>query len=171
MESRVSIARSLTFILLVGPTVVTAHGAMAAGDESEEWGGGRLFFQGREIAPPAELSGFGGWALFANGIQVDPLPCEWDPEPVDRWCGTDDGIPEDPWHRRLVEQDLAVERLLALSVLPLVMIGCDYLYRPEAEEAGRVLRALDAGDLEAVLRAGAPEEAVRDLRLVGKEEP
>lgn len=153
-------------IEVIGLFFVVAACPAAAGDRSEEWGGGRMFFQGWEIMPPVEFAGFGGPILFADGIRVDPLPCDFDPEPEwgRDWCGTNE---DDAWRHRLAQQELAVERLLALSSLPLVMIGCDYFYRPDADQAERVLNALDAGDLEAMVKAGAPAEVARDLRLAG----
>lgn len=129
---------------------------------SEDWGGGRLYVQGREIAPPLWFTGFGGSVLYANKIQVDPWPCDPLPEyPAGPVCGTMPRPDDDPQ----AHQELVVDRILALSSLPLVMIGCDYSYRPLPEEAARVLLALDAGDIEAAVAAGAPAEAARDLRL------
>jgi len=157
-------------VVLVG-LALAVPSPTAAADPSGTWGGGRMFFQGHEIVPPIEFSGLGLSTLFANGVRVDPLPCESSPEPdpFRQWCGTTDGSPENPWSRRLAQQELAIDRILALSRLPLVMIGCDYFYRPGAEEADRVLQAIDGGDPEAMVESGAPAEVVRDLRVAREE--
>jgi hypothetical protein len=164
-------SRSLTLIVLflhAFPCTAPADGW------SEDWGDGRVFIEGHEIVPPLDLVGFGTLSLYASGVRIDPLPCEpyWHPPEAGGWiCGNaeiprDPFWPEDPWLQRLALQDRAVTALVLLSRLPLVMIGCDYLYRPGPEEAALVLAAIDAGAADLVVEAGLlPEEAARDLRV------
>jgi len=64
----------LKLIVAAAALVLSTQARAAEGGWSVDWGGGRLYIQGREIAPPLWFTGFGGSVLYANRIQVDPWP-------------------------------------------------------------------------------------------------
>ena len=148
-------------LLAIPVSAQTIHGDHT----TYEWGGARLFLEGREVRAPFDVRGYGTSQMFVNSIPLDPLQCHPPDPPEPRpWCltGYQDYLELQECLHRMAQAQL-VHELALHSGAPLVALGCDYFYAPE-ERAGRaVLVAIERKDGELARALGAPDDFVADF--------